>query len=74
MGDLDSLLQDFSYLKSLEHKNQAPKRVHKKLHVGCASGKHAMRVVGGAPVLVVVAATAAEGESRWEGRVSCPIE
>eukprot|EP00053_Salpingoeca_punica_P017045 m.162949 g.162949 ORF g.162949 m.162949 type:complete len:743 (-) comp17102_c0_seq1:2139-4367(-) len=31
MSDLDSLLQDFSYLKSLEHKNEAPKRVHRKL-------------------------------------------
>jgi len=33
MGDLDSLLQDFSYLKSLEHKNQAPRRVHRKLQL-----------------------------------------
>lgn len=31
MGDLDSLLQDFSYLKSLEHKNQVPRKVSKKL-------------------------------------------
>ena len=31
MGDLDSLLQDFSYLKSLEHKNQVPKKLAKKL-------------------------------------------
>ena len=31
MGDLDSLLQDFSYLKSLEHKNQIPKKPPRKL-------------------------------------------
>ncbi|EGD77494.1 AGC/GRK/BARK protein kinase [Salpingoeca rosetta] len=31
MADLDTLLQDFSYLKSLEHKNEAPRRVSKKL-------------------------------------------
>ena len=31
MADLDTLLQDFSYLKSLEHKNEAPRRVNKKL-------------------------------------------
>ena len=33
MGDLDSLLQDFSYLKSLEHKNQAPRRMSAKLRL-----------------------------------------
>ena len=32
-GDLDSLLQDFSYLKSLEHKHVAPKRASKKLQL-----------------------------------------
>jgi hypothetical protein len=31
MADLDTLLQDFSYLKSLEHRNEAPKKLSKKL-------------------------------------------
>ncbi len=31
MGDLETLLQDFSYLKSLDQKNQAPRKVSRKL-------------------------------------------
>lgn len=42
MGDLDSILQDFSYLKSLEHRDRAPKKLHSKLFLpdprcGCVS-------------------------------------
>lgn len=33
MGDLDSILQDFSYLRSLEHKNQAPRKLSSKLYL-----------------------------------------
>jgi hypothetical protein len=31
--DLDAILQDFSYLTSLEHKNQAPKKLSPKLYL-----------------------------------------
>eukprot|EP00056_Hartaetosiga_gracilis_P011891 m.184381 g.184381 ORF g.184381 m.184381 type:complete len:833 (-) comp13597_c1_seq2:27-2525(-) len=40
MTDLDTLLQDFSYLKSLEQKNAIPKKVSKKLQLPHQSVKH----------------------------------
>eukprot|EP00047_Mylnosiga_fluctuans_P003990 m.232160 g.232160 ORF g.232160 m.232160 type:complete len:734 (+) comp12307_c0_seq1:159-2360(+) len=45
MGDLDSILQDFSYLKSLEHKNQAPKTLSPKLYLPDPSVAHAIRIL-----------------------------
>eukprot|EP00049_Salpingoeca_infusionum_P022705 m.8271 g.8271 ORF g.8271 m.8271 type:complete len:847 (-) comp5339_c0_seq2:2563-5103(-) len=43
MADLDTLLQDFSYLKSLEHKNQAPSRLSSRLHLAHSSVHYAVR-------------------------------
>eukprot|EP00039_Didymoeca_costata_P019985 m.339626 g.339626 ORF g.339626 m.339626 type:complete len:744 (+) comp18889_c0_seq1:208-2439(+) len=43
MGDLDSLLQDFSYLKSLEHKNTIPKKASKKLLLPDKSCEYSVR-------------------------------
>lgn len=45
MGDLDSILQDFSYLKSLEHKNQAPRKLSSKLYLPDPSVIHAISFV-----------------------------
>lgn len=43
-GDLDALLQDFSYLKSLEHKNKAPKKASKKLLMPHHSCMHMVKL------------------------------
>eukprot|EP00730_Choanoeca_flexa_P001469 TRINITY_DN10648_c0_g1_i3.p1 TRINITY_DN10648_c0_g1~~TRINITY_DN10648_c0_g1_i3.p1 ORF type:complete len:732 (+),score=226.70 TRINITY_DN10648_c0_g1_i3:156-2351(+) len=45
MGDLDNLLQDFSYLKSLEHRNEPPKRLAKQLHLPDPSVHHVVRAI-----------------------------
>ena len=45
MGDLDALLQDFSYLKSLETRDQAPKKLAKKLYLPDPSVRHAIDII-----------------------------
>eukprot|EP00055_Hartaetosiga_balthica_P002224 m.3155 g.3155 ORF g.3155 m.3155 type:complete len:782 (-) comp2025_c0_seq1:120-2465(-) len=43
MTDLDTLLQDFSYLKSLEQKNAIPKKISKKLQLPHKSVQHVVK-------------------------------
>ena len=57
-GDLDSLLQDFSYLKSLEHKHMAPKRASKKLQLPdqrCLRAAPCVRTMRGPERILVTA-------------------
>lgn len=45
MGDFETLLQDFSYLKSLEKKNQTPRKLSKKLLLADPSVQYVVKKV-----------------------------